>query len=82
MIDQHNLVRDLGVEAGKAAPPVLVSAYATMTGEALPVIVGVLTALYIILQAGFLVWKWISAWRDRKAAIEAHVPPSRYPQDE
>jgi hypothetical protein len=76
-----NLIRDMGVEAGKAAPPVVVSAYAAMT-TGLPVIIGVLTVIYIVLQASFLVWKFWCAWRDRKAAIAAHIPPSRYPQDE
>lgn len=45
-------------EAAKAAPPVTVTATAIAAGWSLNNIIGVATLVYIVLQAGYLIWKW------------------------
>ena len=75
MVDpRHDLVRTFGVEAGKAAPPVCGTAYAAASAH-LPEVVGFATLLYIVIQAGHLVWKWWCQWSDRRRAIEADKAP-------
>ena len=63
----------------KAAPPVAVSGVALFHGLSVPDLaqVGVcgLTAIYVILQCGYLLWKWR---RDRNAAKPSiTVPPPK-----
>lgn len=49
---------EIVTEAAKAAPPVAVTATAMAGGLSLNNVIGAATLIYIILQAGYLVWKW------------------------
>lgn len=63
----HDLIRDMGVEAAKAAPPVIVSAVAWLSAG-LPVAIGLLTIAYLMIQMTHLLWKWRCQVADRRAA--------------
>lgn len=45
-------------EAIKAAPPITVTVTALASGLSLNNIIGIATLAYIVLQAGYLIWKW------------------------
>jgi len=66
---------DIISEAAKSAPPAAVTVVATASGISLNNFIGVATLFYIVLQAGYLVWKWrrdIKRERlDRQAYIAA-----------
>lgn len=49
---------EIVTEAAKAAPPVAVTATAVAGGLNLNNVVAIATVLYIVLQAGYLIWKW------------------------
>lgn len=72
-------LQDLAAQAVKAAPAVGGAAVAGLTAnEVVALVVGVLTAIYVVLQAAYLVRKWQreeSVWSQRKAA-RGGVPPS------
>lgn len=51
------LVRDIATAGAKAAPAAAVTLYA-LVSKGLPLLVGVLTAIYVALQAAHLIWKW------------------------
>ena len=65
---------DVLVEAAKAAPPVAITTAVTVGGLTLNEWVAVATLLYIVLQSGWLVWKWFHAIKDKKN--EAQIPDS------
>lgn len=46
-------------EGLKATPPVTVTAVAWMQGMTLTDAVALATLIYIVLQAGYLIWKWV-----------------------
>lgn len=52
-----DVVRDLGTAAAKAAPPAVVTLYGLLSNS-VPLLVGLATLIYLILQASHLVWKW------------------------
>lgn len=62
---------DISVASAKAAPPVGITALAA-SGMTMNDIVYVLTAVYLVLQIGHLVWKWVGEIRAKrkKAASE------------
>lgn len=49
---------EIATEAAKSAPPAAVAVTAFMEGVSLNNVVGIATLVYIVLQAGYLVWKW------------------------
>jgi len=57
---------DVIVEAAKAAPPVVITTAVTVGGLTLNEWVAIATLLYIVLQSGWLVWKWFHAIKDKK----------------
>lgn len=57
---------DVLVEVAKAAPPVAITTAVTVGGLTLNEWVAVATLLYIVLQSGWLVWKWFYAIKDKK----------------
>ena len=57
---------DVLVEVAKAAPPVAITTAVTVGGLTLNEWVAVATLLYIVLQSGWLVWKWFHAIKDKK----------------
>ncbi len=66
----HRILRmnaDIASEAAKAAPPVTVIATSTLAGWSLNNFIGAATLIYIILQAGYLLWKWRRDWKKEKA---------------
>lgn len=71
----HEQIRDaaqehaLGAAAAKAAPPVAVSG-AMIAGVQMADIVLWLTMVYLVIQIGYLGWKWISEWRESSRAEE------------
>jgi hypothetical protein len=59
---------DVIAEAAKAAPPVAVATAATAGGITINEWVAIATLIYIVLQSGWLVWKWYHAIKDKKNA--------------
>ena len=57
---------DIASEAIKAAPPVAITTAVTIGGLTLNECVANATLLYIVLQSGWLVWKWYHAIKDKK----------------
>lgn len=53
-------------EGLKAAPPVAVTAWAWVAGLTLDKWVALATLTYIVLQAGYLIWKWVREIRKGK----------------
>lgn len=45
-------------EVAKSTPPAAVVATATVSGLSLNNVIGIATLIYIVLQAGYLIWKW------------------------
>jgi len=62
-------------QAAKAAPPVVVSTAAFLGDFSLNNAIGVLTMLYLVLQVGYLLWKWRTEREDRKVARKARLKP-------
>ena len=54
---------EIASEAAKAAPPAVVTTVAAVGGLSLNNIIGVATLSYIVLQAGYLMWKWRRDWK-------------------
>ena len=50
--------QEVAHEGAKAAPPLLISGWAWVTGLTISDTVGLLTIAYIILQSLYLLWKW------------------------
>ena len=65
---------DIASEAIKAAPPIAITTAVTVGGLTLNEWVAIATLLYIVLQSGWLVWKWYHAIKDKKN--EAQSPDS------
>lgn len=53
----------VATEGMKASPPVAVSAMATVQGWQMADWVALATVLYILMQAGYLGWKWYREYR-------------------
>ena len=53
-------------ESLKSAPPVIVTAWAWMNGLTLNEVVALATLGYIVLQAGYLIWKWWHEFKRRR----------------
>jgi len=49
---------EIASEAAKAAPPAMITTIAAVGGLSLNNIIGIATLVYIVLQAGYLIWKW------------------------
>ena len=64
---------DVITEAAKAAPPIAITAV-TVGGITINEWVAIATLIYIVLQSGWLVWKWYHAIKDKKN--EAQIPDS------
>jgi len=63
---------DIISEAAKSTPPVAVTVAAATGGISLNNIIGAATLVYIVLQAGYLIWKWRrDIKRERQARIAA-----------
>lgn len=54
---KHELTEAFTAAAFKTAPPVTVTA-AVVSGVTLNTVVVLLTAVYLVAQIGYLVWKW------------------------
>lgn len=50
---------ELAQESMKASPPVTITAVAWMSGLTLNEIVALATLAYVVLQAAYLIWKWV-----------------------
>ena len=59
---------DIGVEVAKATPPVVVTAAATLSDFDVSKLLAWVTVLYVLLQAGYLIWKWRGEWKRRRAS--------------
>jgi len=59
---------DITTQASKSAPPVLAWLIAFFAEWSLNNLIGVCTLVYLLLQIGFLLWKWRNERRDRRAA--------------
>jgi len=51
------------IETGKAVPAI---AGATVYGLTLNEVVAIVTILYVLIQGGFLVYKWYWDWQEKK----------------
>lgn len=61
---------EIASEAAKAAPPAVVTTVAAVGGLSLNNIIGIATLTYIVLQAGYLLWKWRRDWRREQQYTE------------
>lgn len=66
-MDKENIVRTAAMEAGKAAPPVAVVVDAAANSWTMTSTAAALTILYLVLQIGYLAWKWNNERQDRTA---------------
>lgn len=64
----QDLVNTATAEAAKGMPPLIVTATAQTNGWSQADIVTALTIVYLLLQIGWLIWKW------RRAAKTGEVP--------
>lgn len=71
----QELSRDLTSTALKVSPGLAASAW---TWDSLVVL---LTVIFLLMQMGYLAWKWSGERRDRKAR-EASAGVGRHPEDE
>lgn len=53
------------VEIAKATPPVYVTTWAWVQGLPLDKYVAIATLLYIVIQIGYLLWKWVREYRGK-----------------
>jgi len=60
---------DVLSEAAKAAPPVAITTAVTIGGLTLNEWVAIATLLYVVLQSGWLIWKWYHAIKERKDKV-------------
>jgi len=64
----HHMNPDITIQAAKSAPPVVVSLIAFFADLSLNNVIGAVTLLYLLLQVGYLIWKWRNERKDRQAA--------------
>jgi hypothetical protein len=57
--------REIAEEAAKASPPLAVALSGWLGGLTINEAVGLTTIFYILLQAGYLIWKWIKEYRTK-----------------
>lgn len=57
----NHLLKDLSIEGAKASPPVAVITAAHTSGWSMNQTLTALTILYVLLQIGWLVWRWHQA---------------------
>ncbi len=62
-----DVIKDIAVEGAKASPPVAILAASATQGWTLSHALTAITILYVLLQIGWLVWRW------RKAAQGAPI---------
>ncbi|NDD85364.1 hypothetical protein EBZ38_13965 [bacterium] len=60
---------DVLSEAAKAAPPIAITTAVTIGGLTLNEWVAIATLLYVVLQSGWLIWKWYHAIKERKDKV-------------
>lgn len=58
--------QEIAKEAINAAPPVTITGWAWFHGVSVSELVGWATLAYIVLQAAYLVWKWVRQIRRGK----------------
>lgn len=66
----REVFNDTLIEAGKAAPPVAVVANAAANGWTMTHTVTALTIVYLVLQIGWLLWRWRRAARGLEVRAE------------
>ena len=57
------IIKDVVIEGAKATPPVAVVTPSIAQGWTINNTVGALTVIYLLLQIGWLVWRWHKAAR-------------------
>lgn len=68
-MSNQSLLHDIGVEAGKAAPPIAVTSAHYLLGLSLSDWVAIITLIYLALQIGLLVPKYryqFAQWRQKR----------------
>ena len=58
---------EIATEAAKAAPPATVVATSFIGGWSLNNVIGAATLAYIVLQVGYLLWKWRRDWKRERS---------------
>ncbi|NGR07854.1 hypothetical protein G5B41_09800 [bacterium SGD-2] len=61
---------EIASEVAKAAPPAAVTTLAAANGWSLNNVIGLATLVYIVLQAGYLIWKWRRDVRRERQGME------------
>lgn len=62
-VPASDMTRDITVAGAKTAPPVAVSLAAHLGALTLNDWLAIATIVYVVLQTGYLVWKWSREWR-------------------
>ncbi len=63
-------MKDIAIEAAKASPPVAVVTHAAAQGWTINHTVAALTIVYLLLQIGWLIWRWHKAARGQEVKGE------------
>lgn len=74
-MDRESILKAIGVEAAKASPPVAVVAHQAANGWTMSHTLQALTIVYVGVQLGYLLWKWLNERQDRNAKRNACEVP-------
>jgi len=64
------MIKDIATEGAKASPPVAVVTASIAQGWTLNHTVAALTIVYLLLQIGWLVWRWRKAAQGQEVRAE------------
>lgn len=65
-----DVIKDIAVEGAKASPPVAILAASATQGWTLSHALTAITILYVLLQIGWLVWRWYRAANGQEVKAE------------
>lgn len=64
------IIKDVVIEGAKATPPLAVVAHQAANGWTINHTVAALTIVYLLLQIGWLVWRWYRAANGQEVKAE------------
>lgn len=70
--------QEIASESMKAAPPIAVTVASTVSGITLNEWVAIATITYIVLQTGYLLWKWVKEFRYGRPKNERKYDKGRW----
>lgn len=64
------LIKDVAAEGAKATPPIAVVGTSIAQGLTINTVVGTLTIVYLLMQIGWLAWRWRRAAQGQEVKAE------------